>query len=256
MNINNLNALQIYIQENYPMFLTNDLTLYAIIGKIVTYTNSLLARMKQLENIFNNLETLTNNKLETMESDINTFISETTTSVNNFTKDITAQLNNFKTQINNDYNNWTSTQLETINTFITNTNNDLATFKTSTNNTLTALQTTINQNIASKNQEVDNLINNVNPEEIIQNYMDTLVSNGTFTEIFNSLYNNVYYLSYYGSGDYTSQQYAYYYKTNTNTLYYNNKASEVNKYGIYIYNGNLYLPVLQDNKYVLVLNGG
>ena len=40
----NENDLKIIIQKNYPMFLTNDMTLYAIINKIVEYTNKLIDR--------------------------------------------------------------------------------------------------------------------------------------------------------------------------------------------------------------------
>ena len=70
MNINSLNSLCIFIQENYPMFLTNDLTLYGIVSKIVSYTNSLIDRENQLSNILAELQKQTGDKLAELEKEM------------------------------------------------------------------------------------------------------------------------------------------------------------------------------------------
>ena len=97
----NENDLKIIIQKNYPMFLTNDMTLYAIINKIVEYTNKLIDRSNQLANIFNQLQEDTNGKISNLTTQVNEFITNTTNDLNNFKNTINNELNLLETNINN-----------------------------------------------------------------------------------------------------------------------------------------------------------
>ena len=114
----NENDLKIIIQKNYPMFLTNDMTLYAIINKIVEYTNKLIDRSNQLAEIFKELQNDTNIKITDLTSQLNTFITNTTKDLNAFKEDINSQITQLETNINNTIANKTqevNTALENLN---------------------------------------------------------------------------------------------------------------------------------------------
>ena len=53
--MNKFNHLNIFIQGNKPLFLTNDVSLAAIVGKMVDYINNLIDRESILESSFNDL---------------------------------------------------------------------------------------------------------------------------------------------------------------------------------------------------------
>ena len=71
----NLNELFIFIQKNYPMFLTNDVSLSAITGKIVDYVNALIEREKVLINEFEKLKTDTNTTIDDLNKTLTDFIN-------------------------------------------------------------------------------------------------------------------------------------------------------------------------------------
>ena len=113
----NENDLKIIIQNNYPMFLTNDMTLYAIINKIVEYTNKLIERSNQLAEIFKELQNDTNIKITDLTNQLNTFITNTTNDLNAFKEDINSQITQLETNINNTIANKTqevNTALENL----------------------------------------------------------------------------------------------------------------------------------------------
>lgn len=101
----NENDLKIIIQKDYPMFLTNDMTLYAIINKIVDYTNKLIDRANQLAAIFSQLQEDTNGKISSLTTQVNEFITNTTNDLNNFKNSINTQMTTLTNNVNNTITN-------------------------------------------------------------------------------------------------------------------------------------------------------
>lgn len=262
MNINNLNSLCIYIQENYPMFLTNDLTLYAIVGKIVSYTNSLIDRENQLASILAQLQKQTGDKLSELEKEINDFETNINQEYNTFTSTLTNDFNTFKENINTMYANFTEEQETTIDNFISGINSDLATFKNTIQTQVSSIQTLVNNTITSKNQEVDTALANLDVEGQIETYFTNLINDDYFTNLFNSRYGNYYTLLVYGSGSNMPIGInTYRYDTSTNKLYFSENGTswneiELDMAGIYGYNGTLYIPVNDNGTNKLVQMGG
>lgn len=263
MNINNLNSLCIYIQENYPMFLTNDLTLYAIVGKIVSYTNSLIDRENQLANILAQLQKQTGDKLSELEKEINDFETNINQEYNNFTSTLTNDFNTFKENINTMYANFTEEQETTIDNFISGINSDLATFKNTIQTQVSSIQTLVNNTITSKNQEVDTALANLDVEGQIETYFNNLINDDYFTNLFNSRYGNYYTLLIYGPSTSIAPigVNTYRYDTSTNKLYFSENGTSWNKIeldtaGIYGYDGKLYIPVNDNGTYKLQQMGG
>ena len=261
MNINNLNSLCIYIQENYPMFLTNDLTLYAIVGKIVSYTNSLIDRENQLSNILAQLQKQTGDKLSELEKEINDFETNINQEYNNFTTSLNNDFNAFKENINTMYGNFTQEQETTIDNFISGINSDLSSFKNTIQIQVNSIQTLVNNTITSKNQEVDTALANLDVEVQIETYFNNLINDEYFTNLFNSRYGNYYNLVIYGTGTMPIGVNSYRYDTSTNKLYFSENGTswneiELDTAGIYSYNGTLYIPVNDNGTWKLVQMGG
>ena len=261
MNINNLNSLCIFIQENYPMFLTNDLTLYGIVSKIVSYTNSLLDREKQLSNILAELQKQTGDKLSELEKEINDFETNINQEYNNFTSTLTNDFNTFKDNINTMYGNFTQEQETTIDNFISGINSDLATFKNSITTQVNSIQTLVNNTITTKNQEVDTALADLDVEEQIETYFNNLIDDEYFTNLFNSRYGNYYNLIIYGTATAPISINSYRYDTSTNTLYFSENGTtwnevELDTAGIYSYNGTIYIPTNDNGTWKLVQMGG
>lgn len=211
----NENDLKIIIQKNYPMFLTNDMTLYAIINKIVEYTNKLIDRSNQLAEIFSQLQEDTNGKISNLTNQVNEFI--------------------------------------------TNTTNDLNNFKNTINNELTLLETNINNTISQKTSEVNTALENLDVSGQINTLISQMISDGEFSDIFQTRYASIYNLAYYGpniSGA-SIPKLNYAYNTNTNTLYYEGDSSTnivpLDKGGLYLYNGSIYY--VNNNQLELISNG-
>ena len=261
MNINNLNSLCIYIQENYPMFLTNDLTLYGIVSKIVSYTNSLLDREKQLSNILAELQKQTGDKLTELEKEINDFETNINQEYNNFTSTLNNDFNTFKENINRIYGNFTQEQETTLDNFISGINSDLSSFKNTIQTQVNSIQTLVNNTITTKNQEVDSALANIDVEGQIETYFNNLIDDEYFTNLFNSRYGNYYNLLIYGTSDGHIGVNSYRYNTSTNKLYFSENGTswnevELDKAGIYSYNGTLYIPVNDSGTWKLVQMGG
>lgn len=261
MNINNLNSLQIYIQENYPMFLTNDLTLYGIVSKIVSYTNSLIDRENQLSNILAELQNQTGDKLAELEKEINDFETNINQEYNDFTTTLTNDFNTFKQNINTIYGNFTQQQETTIDNFISGINSDLSSFKNTITTQVNSIQTLVNNTITTKNQEVDTALANLDVEGQIETYFNNLINDEYFTNLFNSRYGNYYTLLIYGTATTPIGVNTYRYDTSTNKLYFSENGTswneiELDTAGIYSYNGTLYIPVNDNGTYKLVQMGG
>ena len=261
MNINNLNSLCIYIQENYPMFLTNDLTLYGIVSKIVSYTNSLIDRENQLSNILAELQKQTGDKLSELEKEINDFETNINQEYNDFTSTLTNDFNTFKQNINTMYSNFTQEQETTIDNFISGINTDLSAFKNTITTQVNSIQTLVNNTITTKNQEVDTALANLDVEGQIETYFNNLIDNEYFTNLFNSRFGNYYTLLVYGTGTTPIGINTYRYNTSTNKLYFSENGTtwneiELDKAGIYSYNGTLYIPTNDNGTWKLVQMGG
>lgn len=261
MNINNLNSLCIFIQENYPMFLTNDLTLYGIVSKIVSYTNSLLDREKQLSNILAELQKQTGDKLTELEKEINDFETNINQEYTDFTTTLTNDFNTFKQNINTMYANFTQQQETTIDNFISGINSDLSSFKNTITTQVNSIQTLVNNTITTKNQEVDTALANLDVEGQIETYFDSLINDDYFTNLFNSRYGNYYNLTIYGTATTPISINSYRYDTSTNTLYFSENGSswnevELDKAGIYTYQNSFYIPTNDNGTWKLVQMGG
>ena len=261
MNINNLNSLCIFIQENYPMFLTNDLTLYGIVSKIVSYTNSLLDREKQLSNILAELQKQTGDKLSELEKEINDFETNINQEYNNFTSTLTNDFNTFKDNINTMYGNFTQEQETTIDNFISGINSDLSSFKNTITTQVNSIQTLVNNTITTKNQEVDTALADLDVEGQIETYFNNLINDEYFTNLFNSRYGNYYNLIIYGTATAPISINSYRYDTSTNTLYFSENGTtwnevELDTAGIYSYNGTIYIPTNDNGTWKLVQMGG
>ena len=261
MNINSLNSLCIFIQENYPMFLTNDLTLYGIVSKIVSYTNSLIDRENQLANILAELQKQTGDKLAELEKEINDFETNINQEYNDFTTTLNNDFNTFKENINTMYDNFTQEQETTIDNFISGINSDLSAFKNTITTQVNSIQTLVNNTITTKNQEVDTALANLDVEGQIETYFNNLIDNEYFTNLFNSRFGNYYTLLVYGTGTTPAGVNTYRYDTSTNKLYFSENGTtwneiELDKAGIYSYNGTLYIPTNDNGTWKLVQMGG
>ena len=197
----NENDLKIIIQNNYPMFLTNDMTLYAIINKIVEYTNKLIERSNQLAEIFKELQNDTNIKITDLTTQLNTFITNTTNDLNAFKEDINSQITQLETNINN-----------------------------------TILNKTQEVNTALENLDVSGQIDNKISEMVSNGDF-----NDIFETRFASIYNLAYYGTNPPTGltmlnyIYNSTTNILYYETVNH-----NRIVPLDKGGLYVYNGNLY----------------
>lgn len=237
MKINCFDDLHAFIQTNAPMFLTDDLTLYAIVGKVVWYTNSLNRRMNELAHILADLSTKTNEELKRLNTELEKFKTDITTSFNNFKSEINTDLANFKNKITSEYNTFTSEQLirldnltsqvetsledfkrETINTVDSFKNSitiDLANFKTQTetnyNNNISELQQKYTNDFTSLNSELTSVVDNKlteleqNIDSVVSTKVDNILTTQTVQDIFESLYGIYYNLSDYRTTKPTNQ---------------------------------------------------
>lgn len=259
MKIDNLNALRIYIQKNYPLFLTNDLTLYAIVGKIVDYTNNLIDRMSQLESIFEQLKNETNTTLADLQQQIDDYKEKWNTEFLAFTTEINTDLATFKENIQKEYSDFKAEEIAVINNFISEINADLSTFKATIDSSIASYKESIEILLSNKNTEVDTAISNLqtNITTEVNTYLDNLLTSEELKNILESLYATIYTLSYVGQ-PVPLISYTYGYDNTNNILYYNaTKTSAmgteitINPKGIYLYNSTIYLPVEINGVYQL-----
>lgn len=98
--MDNLNELNIYIQKNKELYLTNDVSLVAITGKIVDYVNGLLERESILLKNISEIKENSDKVLADLNTSLNTFIETETENYNNFEVTIRASLNEYITNTN------------------------------------------------------------------------------------------------------------------------------------------------------------
>lgn len=98
--MDNLNELNIYIQKNKELYLTNDVSLVAITGKIVDYVNGLLNRESILLKNISEIKENSDKVLADLNTTLNTFIETETENYNNFEVTIRASLNEYITKTN------------------------------------------------------------------------------------------------------------------------------------------------------------
>ena len=94
----NLNELFILIQKNYPMFLTNDVSLCAITGKIVDYVNALIEREKILLEEFKTLKNDANTSVTDLTSAITDFINTENSNYLTFEQEVLDSLVEYKNE--------------------------------------------------------------------------------------------------------------------------------------------------------------
>ena len=100
----NLNDLFILIQKNYPMFLTNDVSLCGIVGKIVDYVNGLITREAVLLEQFNKLQSDTNTSITDLNSAITDFINTENNNYLIFEQEILDSLVEYKNETDKEIN--------------------------------------------------------------------------------------------------------------------------------------------------------
>lgn len=103
--MNKFNHLNIFIQGNKPLFLTNDVSLAAIVGKMVDYINNLIDRESILEASFNDLKKETNTSITDLSSNISLFVSEQTSNYSNFETEVIKNLEEYKNETNTEITN-------------------------------------------------------------------------------------------------------------------------------------------------------
>ena len=98
--MNKFNHLNIFIQGNKPLFLTNDVSLVPIVGKMVDYINNLIDRESILEASFNDVKEETNTSITDLNNTISLFVSEQTSNYSNFEAEIINSLEEYKNETN------------------------------------------------------------------------------------------------------------------------------------------------------------
>ena len=164
--LNNLHELRAFIQKNCPMFLTNDLTLYAIIGKVVWYCNELIRRSNELNELLGKLEDLTEEELKRLNNLVDQFIKDTNKNFEDFKTEINTDLAGFKKTITDNYNTFTQGQLDRLDELLAQLITALSNFKTSIiksyNDWIEEKQTTINNQITQWEEQFTTLGTSLN----------------------------------------------------------------------------------------------
>lgn len=207
-----MNNLNIFFNKNHEMVLNNDVSLEAITSKVVDYLNSLIDRENELLKMFENLKTETNTSITDLTNALSEFVRE-------------------------QKSNYSSFEAEVI--------NSLAEYKNETDTEIT-----------NKSNEVDDTLNNIDLTNSVSDYFTSQLNTDYFTNLYNNIKALAYILTYYGPTPPTiAISGSYWYNTTTNKLYYGttSKAQEVvlspNSY--YYYVGKLYIPIKENNVYVL-----
>lgn len=207
-----MNNLNIFFNKNHEMVLNNDVSLEAITSKVVDYLNSLIDRENELLKMFENLKTETNTSITDLTNALSEFVRE-------------------------QKSNYSSFEAEVI--------NSLAEYKNETDTEIT-----------NKSNEVDDTLNNIDLTNSVSDYFTSQLNTDYFTNLYNNIKALAYILTYYGPTPPTiTISGSYWYNTTTNKLYYGttSEAQEVvlspNSY--YYYGGKLYIPIKENNVYVL-----
>lgn len=103
--MNKFNHLNIFIQGNKPLFLTNDVSLATIVGKMVDYIDNLIDRESILESSFETVKTETNTSITDLNNAISLFVSEQTSNYSSFETEVINNLEQYKNETNTEITN-------------------------------------------------------------------------------------------------------------------------------------------------------
>lgn len=243
-----VNELNIWIQENYPMFLTDEVSLFAILKKIVCYVNSLILREKELKIILDDLKKYETEEFLKLNEKLTTTINELNKIITTFISDLNKEFDNLEVNVNLKINE----QNNKINVFITNINTQYNAFTASINEEITAINNRVDAEIRLKEQSVDETLANINVESQVESYFNTQLNTDYFKKLYDDSVKICYCLAYYGATLPTKRLYqAYYYDTTSDTLYYQNTKADIIKGCLYFFDGHIYVGVEETEKIVL-----
>lgn len=210
--MNKFNHLNIFIQGNKPLFLTNDVSLATIVGKMVDYIDNLIDRESILESSFKTVKTETNTSITDLNNAISLFVSEQTSNYSSFETEVINNLEQYKNETNTE--------------------------------------------ITNKSNEVDNALNNIDLTDSVSSYFTSQLNTDYFTNLYNNIKALAYILTYYGPTPPTiTVSGSYWYNTTTNKLYYGTTSASqevvLSPNSYYYYGGKLYIPIKENNVYVL-----
>lgn len=103
--MNKFNHLNIFIQGNKPLFLTNDVSLAAIVGKMVDYINNLIDRESILESSFNDLKKETNISITDLSNALSEFVKNEKSNYSSFETEVINNLEEYKNETNTEMTN-------------------------------------------------------------------------------------------------------------------------------------------------------
>lgn len=98
--MNYLYLLEKNFNELKPMYLSNDLSLATIVGKLISYINDLYNRDSVLNENFESLKTTTEEKITENTKSVNDFVESETLKYNNFEETTLNDLNTYKENTN------------------------------------------------------------------------------------------------------------------------------------------------------------
>lgn len=94
--MNYLYLLEKNFNEVKPMYLSNDLSLATVVGKLIGYINDLYERDVILSQNFDSLKTTTDEKISENTTSVNDFVTIETTKYNTLEQQLLANLNTYK----------------------------------------------------------------------------------------------------------------------------------------------------------------
>lgn len=94
--MNYLYLLEKNFNEVKPMYLSNDLSLATVVGKLIGYINDLYGRDAILSQNFDSLKTTTDEKIAENTNSVNDFVTSQTEKYNTLEQELLANLNTYK----------------------------------------------------------------------------------------------------------------------------------------------------------------
>lgn len=98
--MNYLYLLEKNFNEVKPMYLSNDLSLATVVGKLIGYINDLYERDTVLSKNFDSLKTTTDEKISENTTSVNDFVTNETTKYNTLEQQLLTNLNTYKENTN------------------------------------------------------------------------------------------------------------------------------------------------------------
>lgn len=98
--MNYLYLLEKNFNEVKPMYLSNDVSLATVVGKLIGYINDLYERDTILSQNFESLKTTTDEKISENTKSVNDFVTSQTTKYNTLEQELLSNLNTYKENTN------------------------------------------------------------------------------------------------------------------------------------------------------------